>query len=75
MTSEPGSAAESLRLIQAAAGATERSLTPGPTAATCWPWGIAWLIGFGLLFLRFGPAAAVYWNMPAWLPLATLYVA
>jgi hypothetical protein len=68
----PISAAESLRMIQAQQAATRRSLEPDPRLIY-WPWGFAWLIGFGLLFLRHGPQEQVRWNMPAWLPLATLF--
>ena len=55
----PVSAAESLRLIEAQRAATERSLTPDPRLIY-WPWGVAWLVGFGLLFLRYGPDGQVY---------------
>jgi hypothetical protein len=68
----PTSAAESLRLIKAQTAAVERSLRPDPRLIY-WPWGVAWLIGFGLLFLRHGPHEQIRWDMPGWLPLATLY--
>jgi len=41
-------------MIQAQQAATRRSLEPDPRLIY-WPWGFAWLIGFGLLFLRHGP--------------------
>ncbi len=69
----PISAAESLRLIKEQQEATERSLTPDPRLIY-WPWGLAWLIGFGLLYLRHGPGDQVLWNLPGWLPLASLFV-
>ena len=50
-----------------------RSLSPDPRL-TYWPWGIAWFVGFGLLYLRFGPDLKVIVDMPQWLPLAVLYV-
>ena len=37
------------------------------------PWGLAWSVGYGMLFLRFGPDDRVYVPMPEWLPLAVLY--
>lgn len=37
------------------------------------PWGLAWLVGYGLLFLRYGPDDRVLVSMPGWLPLAVLY--
>ncbi len=69
----PISPAESLRLIKEQQAATERSLNPDPRLIY-WPWGLAWLIGFGLLYLRHGPGDQVLWNIPGWLPLASLFV-
>lgn len=69
----PASPADSLRLIQAQRAAAARSLIPDPRLMY-WPWGFAWLIGFGLLFLRHGPDERSYWDIPAWMPLAVLYV-
>lgn len=37
------------------------------------PWGVAWLVGYGLLFLRFGPDDRVLVSMPEWLPLTGLF--
>ncbi len=69
----PASAAESLRMIESQRAAAQRSLAPDPRLIY-WPWGIAWLIGFSLLFLRHGPHEQVRWDMPSWLPLTVLYV-
>lgn len=69
----PVSASESLRLIQAQQGDAARSLSPDPRLIY-WPWGLAWGIGFGLLFLRHGPDERVRVDLPASLPLITLYV-
>ena len=63
--------AESLRLIKRERANLERELTPDPRLMY-WPWGIAWLLGFGLLFLRFGPDGRVFVDLPAWLPLTLL---
>jgi hypothetical protein len=60
----PSDPAESLRLIQQERAAAERDLTPGPRLFT-WPWGTAWVIGFALLFLRFGPDDRVLVDMPS----------
>ena len=68
----PSSAAESLRLITEQTAATQRSLTLD-ARLQYWPWGFSWLIGFGLLYLRNGPDGQVLWNLPSWLPLATLF--
>ncbi|MEV6480030.1 hypothetical protein [Streptomyces sp. NPDC051576] len=37
-------------------------------------WGVAWFIGFGLLFLHDGPDSRTFVSMPAWLPITTLMV-
>jgi hypothetical protein len=63
--------AESLRLIERERANLERSLTPDPRLML-WPWGFAWLIGFGLFFLRYGPGGRVFVDLPAWLPLVVL---
>ena len=65
--------AESLRLIEHQRAEAERNLTPDPRLFL-WPWAFAWLIGFTLFFLRFGPDDRVFVNMPEWLPLTTLMV-
>ena len=71
--SAPLTAADSLRLIQQQRDVTERSLSPD-ARLLYWPWGIAWFVGFGLLFLRHGPNGRVYWDIPGWIPLTTLFV-
>jgi hypothetical protein len=63
--------AESLALIERQRAETERLLTPDPRLFY-WPWGIAWLLGFALYFLRFGPDGRVFVHMPSWLPLTVL---
>lgn len=63
--------AESLALIERERANLARSLTPDPRLML-WPWGFAWLIGFGLFFLRFGPDGRVFVDLPDWLPLVTL---
>jgi hypothetical protein len=65
--------AESLALIQRQRAETERQLTPDPRLFL-WPWGAAWLLGFTLYFLRFGPDGRVFVPMPSWLPLTVLLV-
>jgi hypothetical protein len=69
----PASPEETLRLIEAERAAAQRNIQPDPRL-TYVPWGVAWLVGFGLLFLRLGPDGRVFVAMPAWLPLAVLYV-
>jgi hypothetical protein len=68
-----GDPAESLRLIRAEQANLARTLTPDPRLMY-WPWGIAWLVGFGALFLRFAPGGRVLVDMPAWLPSTILLV-
>jgi hypothetical protein len=63
--------AESLRLIEQERAQTERVLTPDPRLLL-WPWGVAWLIGFSVYFLRFGPNGRIFVDLPSWLPLAVL---
>ncbi|GAA2614621.1 hypothetical protein GCM10010399_51840 [Dactylosporangium fulvum] len=69
----PASPAESLALIQREQDAASRSVGFNPLVYYL-PWGSAWLIGFGLLFLRYGPDGRVFVDLPAWLPLASLFV-
>ena len=69
----PASPEETLRLIEAARAAAQRDMQPDPRL-TYMPWGVAWLVGFGLLFLRFGPGGRVLVEMPNWVPLVVLYV-
>jgi hypothetical protein len=63
--------AEALRLIARERANVERELTPDPRWM-CWPWGLAWLLGCGLLFLRYGPGGRILVDLPAWLPLLAL---
>jgi hypothetical protein len=67
----PVDPAESLRLIEREQAAAERILTPDQRVFL-WPWGLAWLIGFTLYFLRFGPDGRVFVDMPSWVPLLVL---
>nr|BFE65880.1 hypothetical protein GCM10020063_104060 [Dactylosporangium thailandense] len=68
----PASAAESLALIHKEQANAAKTIALNPLLYYV-PWGLAWLIGFGLLFLRYGPDGRVFVNLPAWLPLATLF--
>jgi hypothetical protein len=68
----PASPADSMRLIAEERATAARELVPDIRLLS-WPWGIAWLVGFGLLFLRFGPNDRVFVPMPEWLPLAVLF--
>jgi hypothetical protein len=63
--------AEALRLIDRERTNLERALTPDPRWMF-WPWGITWLIGFGLFFLRWGPDGRVFVALPDWLPMLAL---
>ena len=65
--------AESLRLIRQERSNLARTLTPDPRLMY-WPWGVAWLVGFGLIFLRFSPGGRVLVHMPAWLPSTVLLI-
>ena len=69
----PMDPAESLRLIERERAEAERRLTPDPRLFL-WPWGFAWLIGFTLYFLRFGPDGRAFVDVPGWLPLTVLMV-
>ena len=68
---EPLSPEASLRLIDAQRERAHRQLDLDPSVFLV-PWGLAWLIGYGLFFLRYGPDERVLVSMPGWLPLATL---
>lgn len=65
--------AEALRLITEQQAEVSRRLNPDPRLFH-WPWGVAWLVGFGLFFLRFGPDGRVFVDLPEWLPLTVLFV-
>jgi hypothetical protein len=67
----PADPAASLRLIAQERAATQRRLIPDPRLQL-WPWGFAWLVGFGVFFLRFGPDNRVLVDMPTWVPLTVL---
>jgi hypothetical protein len=67
----PGDPAEALKLIEEQRAAVLRRIYVDDRW-WYWPWGFAWLIGFGLLFLRFGPDDRVFVPMPEWLPVAVL---
>ncbi|GAA1848787.1 transporter [Asanoa iriomotensis] len=67
----PGDPAEALRLIEEQRAAALRHIHIDDRW-WYWPWGFAWLIGFGLLFLRFGPDGRVFVDLPEWLPVAAL---
>ncbi|MEQ4303720.1 transporter [Plantactinospora sp. B6F1] len=67
----PPDPAAALRLIVAQQAEAARKLSPN-LLWYYWPWGLAWLIGFGLFFLRFGPDGRVFVDLPGWLPLVTL---
>jgi hypothetical protein len=72
-----GSPADSLALIARERANLVRDIVPDPRLMY-WPWGIAWLLGFGLMFLRFGPDGRVFVDLPQWLPttvLALLFIA
>jgi hypothetical protein len=69
----PLSPQASLALIADEQQAASRRLDVDPALFLA-PWGVAWLVGYGLLFLRHGPDDRVLVSMPTWLPLAVLYV-
>ncbi|MBF9128594.1 transporter [Plantactinospora sp. S1510] len=68
----PADPAAALRLIAEQQAEAARQLSPN-LLWYYWPWGLAWLIGFGLLFLHLGPNGRVFVDMPLWLPLTTLF--
>ncbi|WP_405428206.1 transporter [Micromonospora sp. NBC_00617] len=68
----PSDAATALRLIRDQQAATVSRLEPD-ARLLYWPWGVAWLVGFGLFFLRYSPDGRVLVRLPDWLPLATLF--
>jgi hypothetical protein len=71
--SPPTDAAAALRLIQDQRSATARRLVPD-ARLVYWPWGVAWLVGFGLFFLRFTLGERTLVDLPSWLPLTVLFV-
>ncbi|RLP93255.1 transporter [Micromonospora sp. CV4] len=68
----PADAATALQLIRKQRGATARRLDPD-ARLLYWPWGVAWLVGFGLFFLRFSPGERELLRLPSWLPLTVLF--
>ncbi|GGN69869.1 hypothetical protein GCM10010112_35800 [Actinoplanes lobatus] len=62
---------EALDLIRQERANTGRALTPDPRLMY-WPWGLTWLIGFGLSFLRYGPDGRTLVALPEWVPLFAL---
>ncbi len=72
MDDEPLSPQASLALIDEQRQAALQDLDVDP-AIFLVPWGVAWLVGYGLLFLRYGPDERVPLSMPGWLPILTLY--
>lgn len=68
----PASAAASLALIQQEQAAVAGTVNLNPMAYYL-PWGLAWLLGYGLLFLRYGPGGRIFVNLPDWLPLIVLF--
>ncbi|MEV4758152.1 transporter [Micromonospora sp. NPDC049559] len=68
----PSDPVAALNLIRQQRAEALRRIQPDPRWIY-WPWGVAWLVGFGLLFLRFGPDQRVFVDLPSWLPLAVLY--
>ncbi|MFD0518863.1 transporter [Paractinoplanes durhamensis] len=66
-----GNPADALALIERERANLVRDIAPDPRLMY-WPWGFAWLLGFGLFFLRFGPGGRVYADLPDWLPIIAL---
>ena len=64
---------DSLAVIAAQQRLAQRRLELDPVHAYV-PWGLAWLVGYALFFLRFGPDERVFISMPEWLPLTVLLV-
>ncbi|MET8083879.1 transporter [Micromonospora sp. NPDC005237] len=68
----PADAATALQLIRDQRAATVSRLEPD-ARLLYWPWGVAWLVGFGLFFLRYSPGGRVLVRLPDWLPLTALF--
>jgi hypothetical protein len=66
-----GNPADALALIEREQANLVRDIRPDPRLMY-WPWGLAWLLGFGLFFLRYGPDGKIYVDLPDWLPLVAL---
>lgn len=67
----PADLAESMRLIREGRAEAVRRLQPDPRLIY-WPWGLSWLISFGVFFLYYGPGGRVFVHMPGWVPGVTL---
>jgi hypothetical protein len=63
----PQDPAATLRMIEEQRAAAARLVNPDPRIYY-WPWGFAWLIGFAVFFLRYGPDGRVFVDLPGWLP-------
>lgn len=72
MDDEALSPEASLALIDEQRDEAHRRLDIDPSIFLV-PWGVAWLVGYGLLFLRFGPDERVLVSMPEWVPIASLF--
>ena len=66
----PPSLDDSLRLIREGQATAARLIQPNPLTIYV-PWGVAWFVGYGLLFLRYG-AGQILGGMPGWLPYVAL---
>lgn len=71
-TVDPLSPRESLQLITRQQDRAHRTFSNDPLVYWV-PWGIAWLIGFGVFFLHYGLDGSPYVAMPAALPLIVLF--
>ncbi|WP_449064567.1 hypothetical protein [Planomonospora algeriensis] len=63
---------ETLRLIEQQGSAAHDRFVPDPVPHYL-AWGVAWLIGFGVLFLRRGPSGTPYVEVPEAVALALLF--
>ncbi|MDG4827933.1 transporter [Solwaraspora sp. WMMD1047] len=68
----PADPAAALRLIEEQQAEAARQLQPD-LRLYYWPWGVAWLVGFALFFLRYGPDGRIFVDLPGWLPLTVLF--
>ncbi|WP_430790977.1 transporter [Actinoplanes sp. G11-F43] len=66
-----GDPGDALRLIEREQVNTIKHVTPDPRLMY-WPWGLTWLISFGLSFLRYGPGGETLVDMPEWIPMTAL---
>ncbi|WP_433497716.1 hypothetical protein ACQP1K_22710 [Sphaerimonospora sp. CA-214678] len=70
--SPPLSPQETLRLISQGRAEARRKLGGSPLLLYV-PWGLAWLLGLGAMFLRNGPDGRVFVDMPEFLPRVILF--